>query len=260
MNIEIVTHCYCPPGVDQYAQHLKWQWASLVHHAPFGVMVTLCVCYTPDDQATVRILDAMENRMHAGSSLLCVGHLPLPQCQLFRRAIGRNQRALLTAADIIWFADVDYLFGRGCLETLARLADANSGLMMPDTLHINHSNGEAKSGHQVGYEMVESARGDDLPAIQAALFTPRPQKICIGGCHILGGKLARRIGYLKHTKWVQPVEPSHGFRSCRCDVAFRRLNKLTATRLPLPNVYRIRHLCAGRDYDLNGDHIGKDAW
>jgi len=92
------------------------------------------------------------------------------------------------------------------------------------------------------------------------LFALKRQRIAIGGVQIIGGKVARRIGYLDRTQWVEPVDAAIGFRSCKCDVAWRRTNGLVAARLDIPNTFRIRHSTAGRDYNLGGDALGRVVW
>lgn len=194
-------------------------------------------------------------------SLQVVG---MPAGQLFRRAIGRNWCAKRTKADVVHFCDVDYLFPPGYLGFLAENLDRTSTLHLPGYMRLN-------TFHAVGDELLKSMRDVDLPPMDLEdatkyknwddneRWSQRKQKLAIGGCQIVGGDLARTIGYLDGTPWVETVSESEGFRSCRCDKVFRRLNKLKAERLPIC-VYRLRHSTDGRDFSAAGQKLGKDVW
>lgn len=249
-TIEIVAHCYCPPGVPFYAQCLKWQWASLVN-CPCDHTVEYTVCYTNEDRETVNRLSKC---MSHEPDNIYLRPLRLAPQQLFRRAIGRNLRALNTDADIVWFTDIDYLFGWECLNTVASLVEPDDKLCMPESYYINID-------HKTGDSMLQRFANIDYPNIPANLFQERNQRIPIGGLQIVGGNFAREVGYLKDTKYVEPVMAHFGFRSCKCDRWYRKENNLKATRLAIPNVYRIRHTVDGRDFFADGTKgKGKEAW
>ena len=262
-SIQIISHAFCPPGVGHYAEHLKWQWASLTNYPP-SVPTTLSVCFTGSDDATCERLSKMHQMILDGRTdpLVKLQTLQMRPSQLFRRAIGRNWLAKRSSADVVWFSDCDYLFGPDCLKTLAELAGRTSGLVMPQTILINKDAGNKaeKADHAVGDRMVADNLDYDLPQIDPSLFASRQQRICIGGCQIVGGNLAREIGYLDGTDYVQPVDEANGFLSCKCDRVWRHRNNLTATRLPIPNVYRIRHSRDGRDFTLTGENKGREVW
>ena len=254
--IEIISHVYNPPGTDQYAQLLKWQLASLVNHPPVvDYRMTVFYCGNPKDKPLINTLDRFPNIRD-----LCTGldwkfdFISMSREELFRRAIGRNYRALKTEADVIWFTDCDYLFGEGCLDSIHELMDADSGLCIPETVKINVN-------HATGYAAIERERENPLPQIVESEFKVRKEKKAIGGIQLIGGNLARKIGYLKGTSWVEPVDASKGFRSCRCDKVWRTHNNLSATRLPIKGVYRLRHVMDGRNFDALGNKgIDKENW
>lgn len=252
-SLEIVTHCFCPPGVDQYAEHLKWQIASIEHARP-SYPVLLSVCYTSQDEATSEMLRRMLPH-NSPPKHFSMRTIDLEPRFLFRRAIGRNWCAKQGGGntDVIWYTDVDYLMGPECFEDIARLVSRDSGLVIPATINISPD-------HETGHQMVEAARGEAWPEIDPAKFQPRKQKIAIGGCQIIGGAIGRQIGYLDGSKWVEPVDPEQGFRSCRCDKAWRQQNKLESQRLPIRGVYRIRHTVDGRDYTQTGEAKGTEVW
>lgn len=252
-TLEIVTHCYCPPTLDAYARLLRFQFASLIHN-PVASPVTLTVCYTSEDAKTAaevrRIGSYLDEHNPAGITLRA---LDFPPGGLFRRAVGRNFAALQSAADVIWFTDVDYVFGPGCLQAVADMCDLTTELAQPAEIWISRD-------HATGDQDLWEARDQELPRINPEHFAKRRQKVCIGGVQIVGGHVARRVGYCSGTRWVDPVDPEQGFRSCRCDKVFRRLNGFVAQRLPIPNTYRLRHGRDGRDIDLKGATRGKEVW
>ena len=254
-SIEIVTHCYDPVGMDQYGELLKHQIASLCRHSVPGVNVVLSVVCDPVMSERVRkfIVNASAccDPPPKGLTIRCI---ELAYEGLFRRAIGRNMCALNTGADLVWFTDCDYAFGLNCLRVITQNYGKMAGLLMPRNLQISND-------HQTGDATIARGRSEALPELIDEDYSQRRQRICIGGVQIIGGDLARERGYLNGTKWIEPVDASYGFRSCRCDKAFRKWLGMPAQRVPIPNVYRLRHSKDGRDYNLDGDKLeGKEAW
>lgn len=251
IQIELVSHCFCPPQLDQYSQQLRVQFASLLHWPPVTCEVRLVVCYTSTDRATNAVL--VEISQWARPDNVDLWFLDLPPSHLFRRAIGRNIRAKRTDANIIWNLDCDYLFVAPCLDDVARLVDPTTPLSMPShiLIHRDHSTGDAE---------LARMRSESLPKPDLSLFVEKRQGPCIGGVQLVGGDWARAHGYLDGTKWVQPVNPEQGFRSCRCDKAFRSHNGLSAVKLPIKGCYRQRHSVDGRDFTQDGIKVGREVW
>ena len=238
--------------MDFYAECLKWQWASLLQHRT-QCTVEYTVCYTPGDTVTAQRVEQISYDDKPDN--LYFRPLPLQPQQLFRRAIGRNIRALATDADVVWMTDVDYLFGDECLDAAARqVCPVRSKLCMPGRYHINND-------HATGDKMIADNRNVTHPKLNPKLFTERKQRLAIGGLQIIGGNFARDAGYLKDTRYVEPVSSHFGFRSCKCDRWYRKEYKLKAERLNIPGVYRMRHTEAGRDYFMSGAKgEQKEAW
>jgi hypothetical protein len=256
VKLEIVTHCYCPPGVTQYAKMLEWQIASLQKHAVGFSQVDLYVCCTTSDLATCRGLEFAWEHHGLADYLQVYGEFMPPE-QLFRRAIGRNQRALTTTADIVWFTDVDYFVGPGFLQAVSDcpFLTPSSGLTYPNKININIK-------HELGDKMLLDV---EPGAIDDSLFASKRLRKAIGGVQFVGGDVARKYGYLKQRdKWQTPVDASKGFRQCRCDVPYRMGMAKEfggVPRFEAEGLYRIRHTTAGRDYDVNGvQGTGKENW
>lgn len=248
--LDIVTHCYCPPGVEHYATCLRVQAASLKWWPP-SCRVRLFICTTPSDVATAREINNLLDLQRDLPDNVTLFEISLPPGELFRRAIGRNLASKRTLADAVWYTDVDYWFGEGCLQAVVDQVHAGSLLSMPSQVRICRD-------HETGDALIAEASQGVWPRLSPEFFEFRVQRPCIGGVQIIGGDYARQHGYLEGTKWIEPVDPSAGFRSCKCDRAYRQ--GMSAKRLAIPNVFRLRHTRDGRDYDQTGNRIGRKVW
>lgn len=254
--IEIVSHAYCPPGLDIYARLLSMQAASLAASPP-DVWVGYTVCHAPEkyDKTTwAAVQELKDGRRLAGNSRVSFRSLVLSPSMLFRRAIGRNIVLKNIHLDTWagWCTDVDYLFGDGCLDTVHELAKQNKfTLGYPQMYRINTT-------HDLGD--IAIANAPNIPPDSD--FQDRKQRLAIGGLQIIHKDMAVH-GYLDETKWVNPVDPASGFRSCRCDRTYRNHMKDVGYKfmlLDIPGLRRIRHNLNGRDVDLAGVHKGKESW
>jgi len=111
MSIRIVTHCYARE-LPQYARFLQCQLSSFVLYPP-NVPIKIHVFLTPEDARTHRVIDWFCDYTPLSLSLTY-----LPAGQLWRRSIGRNIAAKQAEEELVWFTDVDHLFGDGCLDAL----------------------------------------------------------------------------------------------------------------------------------------------
>lgn len=240
-SIEIVTHCWSGDKVPIYHRLLQYQLSSILANSvlDFGVKVT--VCYSLLDKATIDVLDYFRPRFEVYRCLE-LRPMALPQTKLFRRAIGRNRAALDSRADAIWFTDCDHIFGEDSLQFAHAHCLASDGNMVhPKQVLINTTHTHGDRLINVPTPMVTT-----LWHMDKKLFTPRNEKRAWGGLQIVKGDYARQHGYLNGTDWVNPVDASEGFRSCKCDVPYRK-SCGGSTAVDIPNVYRIRHTRAGRD-------------
>lgn len=229
LQLEIVTHCW------RYAHLLAYQLSSLVLHAPTRLSVRMTVCYSPEDEATSRLL--------AFFGAQAVPHVtwnwcPLDPSLLLRRAIGRNRAALQTPADWIWFTDCDLIFGPGCLDGLAdQLQGRNDRLVFPRVEHCSKLLGPTDP-------LLQKLATPRLIDIDPALFSPVSHDRATGPLQIAHGDLARQVGYCDAIEYYQ--RPVSHWQKTYEDRAFRWLLRTLGTPLEVPGVFRIKHSSKGR--------------
>jgi len=237
-KIEIVSHCW------RYSRVLRYQLSSLLLYAT-SADVTMTVFYTPEDSPTVAILKTFRNHI-AG-----LRAWPLPRPQLLARAIGRNLAAQQTLADVVWFTDCDYLFGPGCLQTLAAADLSGSPLWFPPLTHFTKTR---QLGDNYAHWADPALIGDDVVLeIDPLHLTQHRLRRAIGGVQIVPGDVARKFGYCDGNQRQQrPVaDDDTNFRRNHSDKHFRRSLGTGGSKLDLPNVWRIRQSQFGRvDQDL----------
>lgn len=234
MSIHIVTHCYAE-RLPQYAALLRMQLDSLMRYPP-GVRWTITVCYTRGDWATLGVL---QSAMISSS----MDELPLipfemsPE-ELGRRSVGRNVAALNNADDLVWFTDVDHLFGQGCLDHLVGLwlampKEGRPLMVFPSSIMISRT-------HTLGDEQTARGPGPIMPEE----FVQKAYARAIGGVQIVDGDYCREHGYLnERPRWRQPRTDGRMFADFHDDVRFRRLLSRRGSIAPvsLPGLYRVRH-------------------
>lgn len=234
LKIEIVSHCW------NYSHFLVYQLSSLALSPPTRAEVTMTVFYCEDDQPTRELLEHFSGVRVEGVTW---NWQKLPKGLLFRRAVGRNQAALATRADWIWFTDCDTLFRSGCLDHLSDLLQGRNDLLVYPTMErvtpmlrpddpLLQLEGEAR------FRLVDI--GDDH-------FVEETVTRAFGPMQITHGDVARACGYCKNLKFFH--QPTHRWCKTHEDRAFRWL--LGAGRgvgIDLPGIYRIKHQVKGR-YD-----------
>ena len=240
MHIEIVSHVW------RYARLFTYQAGSLILHPPSTVDVTLTVVYAVEDGPTADRLDQLDRL--AWPANVRLNPLALSPGRVMRRAIGRNLAALATAADLVWFADCDMVFGPGCPDALARRTARHPGrvLFYPRPVH-------GTAGPEAARLLAAATRcAGPLSASEAAL-TPLRYNRAIGGVQIVRGDIAREAGYLPgHVCYQRPAR--RWWRTFE-DVAYRKaLRERYGTAgvgcpIGLPRLMRIRHSQAGRQVE-----------
>ena len=157
--------------------------------------------------------------------------------RLFRRAIGRNDAALSSYTDLVWFCDCDYLFGEGCIDGLWKSwneLDQFASMMFPEKFWTMKT-------RELGDELIaQNLQG--VVGADPSLFTQVWSKRAFGGLQIVPGSLARERGYLDgHRKYQTPLP--RPFANFHDDVAYRKSCLRIGPIVPLevPNLYRLRH-------------------
>jgi hypothetical protein len=228
LHVEVVSHCW------RYAHLLVYQLSSLVRFPPRDVDVTMTVFHSPEDEPTVRLLEFF--------GATSVPHVrwnwqARPKQMLFRRAIGRNEAALASRADWVWFTDCDLMFRDGCLDELGRqLQGRRDALVYPRVERITELLTED-----------DPRLRQDAPRvvdIDDEAFTPREPGRATGPLQITHGDVARALGYCKPIAYYQ--QPAERWCKAHEDRAHRWLLETQGTPLDVPGVYRIRHLVKGR--------------
>jgi hypothetical protein len=207
---------------------LRCQLASLASYRP-NCDVVVSVCYDPSDALVAGTLDAFAGRVH-------MRHYRLPAAHLGRRSIGRNQAAITSLEDIVWFTDCDHCFGAGCLDWLHDNMPSGVILAYPKTLKVSDT---LQSGDKllafVGLGTRITLDSDRFPATFS-------YNRAIGGVQIVYGTFAREHGYLRSMpQWQRPTD--RPFADFGDDVRYRRFcsDFGKPVTLEIPEVYRIRH-------------------
>ena len=230
LNIEIVSHCW------QYSHFLIYQLSSLVLFPPTKATVTMTVYYNSEDTRTVAVLNFFAKQQVAGVRW---NWCEQPKESLFRRAIGRNQAALASKADWVWFSDCDLMFRKQCVDQLAELLQGrNDSLVFPLR------------------ERITSLLEDDDPMlnfdpqdlrvidINDAMFVEQTRDRATGPLQIAHGDISRAGGYCDSLAYYQ--KPAASWCKAHEDRAFRWLLGTQGEPLDIPGVYRIRHISKGR--------------
>ena len=229
--VEIVTHCWAGQ-YTHFASALHYQLSSLVLYPPKDCEVQSTVCWLYNDKVTEEVI----NTFLSQRSIRIKSVVFRDPLELGRRSIGRNYAAKGTGADIVWFADADYLFREGCLDHLVSLPWPGEVTMVyPRSARI-------ASTHGIGDKMLARDREGRLLDIDPKDFISHGHRKAIGGVQIVRGDFARRHGYLNGQRpWSQPAKSP--FADFHDDIAYRRycLGLGQIVGVELPNVFRIRH-------------------
>lgn len=236
LSLEVVSHCW------NYSHFLVYQLSSLVLNPPSKLDVTMTVFYSPEDTRTGELLEFFGRQSVPGVHW---NWQPLPRQSLFRRAIGRNQAALATRADWVWFTDCDLMFRDNCLDELADvLQGRREALLFP---------GEERTTDLLAEDNPMLQAGGSEPQvldIDVGSFTTRQISKATGPLQIAHGDVCRAVGYCRSIGLYQ--KPVESFAKCHEDRAFRWLLRTDGEAIDLPGVFRIRHIAKGR-------YTGNDA-
>ena len=230
LKLEIVSHCW------NYSHFLIYQLSSLVLFQPLKLDVTMTVFYCREDEITSQLLAFFEQYQVPGVTW---NWRSLPRQQLFRRGIGRNLAALETRADWVWFTDCDLMFRDNCLDELADLLQGRQDtLLFPQEERTTDLLAEDNPMLRVGTGTPQ------ILNIDTSNFTSRQMTRATGPLQIAHGDACRAVGYCRSIGIYQ--QPSETWCKAHEDRAFRWLLQSKGRPLPIPGVYRIRHISKGR--------------
>lgn len=245
-GIEIVTHCYSGHSPFIYEKLLFAQLSGFCTEEHYVSRVKVTVYVSENDHRTKRVAEKFSGHPLLKQNVE-IEVRAVPDEFLFRRAICRNDAALKSKADVLWFTDCDYIFKEGSLETAYRESQKSAAtLIFPEEIMIHR---EHALGDQAIDQLRHSIEYDEfIPyRVVESEFKARKESNAWGGMFIVKGHFCRESGYLKGTEWTEPLKTTEkGFLQCKCDVPFRK-SCGSKEKVKIPNVYRIRHSRAGRD-------------
>lgn len=229
-SIEIVSHCW------NYASLLVYQLSSLVLAPPQNVRVTMTVCYCEEDEETVKLLEFFGAKEVPGVTW---NWMPLPREGLLRRAYGRNQVALRSTADWVWFTDCDMVFAEGCLDGLAAAVTGEAAILVyPE---------EERTTRMLPPDDPLLAAGkqpDQVLSVEWDQFSVARLNRATGPLQITRGDVVRQVGYCAPLPCF--LTGAEHWRKTYEDSAFRWLLGTEGTRVKFPGAYRIKHVVKGR--------------
>lgn len=235
-SIEVAVHCFADQ-LPQYAAMLRFQASRLAAHCPGNAAVfhSIAVASAANDRTTWSVIPDI---VRLASKTYQPRIVTLPKELLFRRSIFRHRISQESRADVIWYADCDYLIGEGAIEAILAQVQKTDGLRFPREYwrHLDHDRGD-----ETWQKMASQAV---LPPIDPSQFELIPSKFAIGGIQLIGADEAKRIGYLggRRSKWQRPVNPDIPFADFRDDSTWRRkLPRGYGRSIDVPNLFRVRH-------------------
>jgi hypothetical protein len=229
-TLEIIVHCYAEKITD-FAALLTAQLSSIINHPPVNGHVVVSVCTTPTDRLTRSVASSFGQRAAHRHVLVNVLARSFTTDMLFRRAIARNMLAKSTSADLVWFADCDYMVGPRTLDAMLSV-DCDT-LWHPKKVLIHKS-------HQEGDEFISRIVPGLLVEGDLGRFDDHRVSIAIGGLQFVSGDVARARGYLDGTRWVKAVKPEGGFRDTQEDRVYRGSFERRQS-FEIPGLMRLRH-------------------
>lgn len=229
LTLELVSHCY------KYSNMLVYQLSSFVNFPPKDMSVTVTVFYTPEDKETQKTL-AFFGEIEVENVTWNWQAIELGK--LVRRTIGRNQAALSTQADWVWFTDCDIIFHENCLDSLAkRLQENTTTLLFPEKIQVTAILEDSDP-------MLKAKAEPQVLDIDTGSFETHSRRKAIGPYQIVHGDVARAIGYCDKVRTFQTE--SDRWRKCYEDTIFRWLVGTDGVPIDIKGVFQIRHVQKGR--------------
>jgi hypothetical protein len=230
LHLEIVSHCW------NYAHLLTFQLQSLVRYPPTAATITMTVFYNDADTQTRALLDCYQQQTVEGVTW---AFHSLPQSHLFRRAIGRNQAALATQADWIWYTDCDVIFGENFLSVLANeLLGLKHPLVYPQ---IEYRTPPLPPEHPW---FAKRQTPGNVATFDPGITHPVSLDRATGPMQIVRGDVARAVGYCRQPRFYQ--KPAAHWCKATEDRVFRWQLGTQGVAIAAGPVYRLQHQTKGR--------------
>lgn len=229
-TVQVVNHVW------NYSRLACLHLSQYVLHPPKSVTATVTICFCPEDTETLNVLDYF-GKIEVPN---VIWHWkPMAKERLMRRAIGRDEVARESQADAVLFGDIDYTYGRDCLDAIvaAMFEYKEPKLFYPrkPQQSVDHAAGDSEIAK------VTSIAVYDLDHDK---YHGVPLDRAIGGCQWIFGSTAREKGYLPAGhKFMQPAAE---WQRTRCDPIARFHWGLPQVPLKVQGVTRIRHSTRGR--------------
>lgn len=231
LTLEIVSHCW------RYSNMLVYQLSSFVNNPPKDLTLTVTLFYSEEDIATKRTIEYFSNIEVPN---VIWNWQASDKSKLFRRGIGRNQAALSSSADWLWFTDCDIIFHNDCLDSLAKqLQGKTDALFFPRQIQVTDM-------LEDNDPMLQEQAEPQVVDIDSGSFKSHARNKAIGPYQIVHGDIARAIGYCDNIRIFQTE--SDRWRKTYEDTAFRWLLGTDGTPIDVNSVFQIRHIKKGR-YD-----------
>ena len=228
VHLQIVSHCW------QYAHMLNFQLSSLVNYPPTKLKLTYTLYYAAEDTELKKLITRHDT---INVPNVTWQWIEVPKTHLFRRAIGRNQTALSTTADWVWFSDCDLIFHESCLDSLAQaLSHRQARMVFPRQEFITAL---LEASHPMLTQDIESTID-----IDPSLFDTNAIHKAKGAFQIVHGDVLRTCGYCRDIKLYQ--YPMQHWSKTYEDSMFRRLIDSEGEPVDVKGLYRIRHSEKGR--------------
>lgn len=228
LQLQIVSHCW------QYAHMLNFQLSSLVKFPPTKLKLTYTLYHSADDVELKKLIERYDT---IDVPNVTWQWMEVPNSHLFRRAIGRNQTALNTKADWVWFSDCDLIFHEHCLDSLATaLTNRQARMVFPKQEFITDL-------LEASHPMLNQNNAATVD-IDPSLFQTNDIHKAKGAFQIVHGDVLRTCGYCRDVGLYQ--RPMQNWSKTYEDSMFRRLINTEGHAIDIQGLYRIRHIEKGR--------------
>lgn len=231
---------------------LTYQLSSFVLYPPEDNQLKVTIFHAKEDQPVVETLKFFESIQ---VNNIDWNFRALKPERLCRRSVGRNDAALKSEADWIWFADCDMPFRSHFEPNTGTILNPWDQLAtkikeLPEEIILTYPRiVNISVSHASGDKYVEAIDGPLVVDIDPKDFGRRKYRRAIGGVQVVKGDVVREIGYLNGhrraqrsaARWLRTYE----------DVRFRKTLRPFGRGRPVAigGVFRIRHSKRGRQHE-----------